>query len=110
MSVYMFARLLGEVRFDHQYCISKEIKEKQPFPPQFKGIFISGMKREGDRSKGQPLLKGFSLLFLPRFPPFSPKGCLKGLSTQMPLGPHWFQCFAPFSVTTCPNVVQSSYL
>ncbi|CAN7077159.1 unnamed protein product, partial [Brassica oleracea var. botrytis] len=36
MSVYMFARLLGEVRFDHQDCISKEIKEKQPFPPQFK--------------------------------------------------------------------------
>ncbi|CAN7133541.1 unnamed protein product, partial [Brassica rapa subsp. narinosa] len=28
--------LLGEVRFDHQDCISKEIKEKQPFPPQFK--------------------------------------------------------------------------
>ncbi|KAL0665814.1 hypothetical protein Bca4012_028518 [Brassica carinata] len=27
---------LGEVRFDHQDCISKEIKEKQPFPPQFK--------------------------------------------------------------------------
>ncbi|KAG5401345.1 hypothetical protein IGI04_015952 [Brassica rapa subsp. trilocularis] len=34
MSVYMFARLLGEVRFDHQDCISKEIEEKQPFPPQ----------------------------------------------------------------------------
>uniref|UniRef100_A0A0D3A8D7 Uncharacterized protein n=1 Tax=Brassica oleracea var. oleracea TaxID=109376 RepID=A0A0D3A8D7_BRAOL len=29
-------RLLGEVRFDHQDCISKEIKEKQPFPPQLK--------------------------------------------------------------------------
>ncbi|XP_033143218.1 uncharacterized protein LOC103859047 [Brassica rapa] len=28
--------LLGEVRFDHQDCISKEIEEKQPFPPQFK--------------------------------------------------------------------------
>ena len=40
MSVYMFARLLGEVRFDHQDCISKEIKEKQPFPPQFKVNFF----------------------------------------------------------------------
>ncbi|KAG2303753.1 hypothetical protein Bca52824_032404 [Brassica carinata] len=26
----------GEVKFDHQDCISKEIKEKQPFPPQLK--------------------------------------------------------------------------
>ncbi|WZZ48705.1 hypothetical protein YC2023_048812 [Brassica napus] len=34
MCVFMFPRLLGEVRFDHQDCISKEIKEKQPFPPQ----------------------------------------------------------------------------
>ncbi|XP_048607100.1 uncharacterized protein LOC106380154 isoform X4 [Brassica napus] len=29
-------KLKGEVRFDHQDCISKEIKEKQPFPPQLK--------------------------------------------------------------------------
>jgi len=40
MFVYMFARLLGEVRFDHQDCISKEIEEKQPFPPQFKVKFF----------------------------------------------------------------------
>ncbi|KAH0943256.1 hypothetical protein HID58_002893 [Brassica napus] len=26
----------GEVRFDHEDCISKEIKEKQPFPPHLK--------------------------------------------------------------------------
>ncbi|CAF1701332.1 unnamed protein product, partial [Brassica napus] len=31
-------RLLGEVRFNHQDCISKEIKEKQPFPPQLKAL------------------------------------------------------------------------
>ncbi|KAL0695316.1 hypothetical protein Bca4012_062496 [Brassica carinata] len=36
MCVLMFPRLLGEVKFDHQDCISKEIKEKQPFPPQLK--------------------------------------------------------------------------
>ena len=40
MCVLMFSRLLGEVRFDHQDCISKEIKEKQPFPPQLKVNFF----------------------------------------------------------------------
>ncbi|WZZ40616.1 hypothetical protein YC2023_036875 [Brassica napus] len=39
------ASLGGEVRFDHQDCISKEIKEKQPFPPQLKvNFFLFSLK------------------------------------------------------------------
>ncbi|KAG2294417.1 hypothetical protein Bca52824_041086 [Brassica carinata] len=33
----------GEVRFDHEDCISKEIKEKQPFPPHLKKLRLEGV-------------------------------------------------------------------
>ena len=64
-----------------------------------KGNIIGETKREKDsplfcfvlffffwslESNGHPLIRGFSLLFLPRFPPSSSKGCLKGLPIMVP--------------------------
>uniref|UniRef100_A0A0D3BDJ5 Uncharacterized protein n=1 Tax=Brassica oleracea var. oleracea TaxID=109376 RepID=A0A0D3BDJ5_BRAOL len=36
-----------EVRFDHEDCISKEIKEKQPFPPHLKDAIVGNNQKSG---------------------------------------------------------------